>query len=1051
MAAQDPVVIVDPALPAATTPVMGVGKGITISLVVALFVALGEINRLSAQVLDTQAHSWSFTTLMGPGAFWTVDGWSATFPAYADERATWLALYVALDAVLIVVYGVVVAGWLAAHGAGVLAVILRALAVVDVLEDVSALVTVHTRSVPLAYVTAVLSSVKWVAVLVALAVAAYAALEFGPVVRSWLRGLYTHRFSVIAILPIAVLTVPAGSDLLDQLPDVERRWFDTSWYGDGHFWAAVIAVLLTGVGLLVLGRLRSGVFWQRTEESVVEENKANLWLGVIVPLVLGVGLVAVAAVFQRWPWAVPGLDLWRLLAFLVVPVGIVLASWFIRHKRDQGREWALALFQPRNHDVRSADDKRRIVLVGDVLVAVGLVVTGLGLVRAYTAVVALAVVDLDGSWFGLVPVVVGFATVVVAWPLARWAQNAVTDDAVGDIPVADRSRWQRVQAGLTPTVPVPGNLVLRLLVLGAGLALFFIVGLLPDWFADHLGVIATALAALLAATLVVGGCVVITQDRRSPEVFWLKGIQLTTLPVATLLLLTVAWTTGIGSNVDIHGLRGLTTQATAPSGAADRPTFDAAMTEWLAATQGCGRSVTVGSVTYRLRPMFMLAAEGGGIRAAYWTAAALDIFRGAVGVTDASVDWAARERPNPCATALFAGGASGGAVGLTVARFAGDGLARDGAVAMAAPEALGAATSGLFVRDTAYAATGIPFFGAPSSDEPADSRLPRWLDRAGLIEESWARTSGLAGPFLPGAGDPATSAPTGSLVLNSTRVADGCRMWVSQIRLATGDQDSCGFSAGTPAGNTVDLLAALGAGNGTTPAANVRCLGSLSAATGTMLASRFPFVTPSGVVGPCGAQGEQQLVDGGYVENSGLGTIVDLAPQWLSAVQQRNGQALQQGGPAVDLIVPVVMYFDNGTGGDLAVTPPPPTPEILVPSTTSGRAKGALVDTPALLRNSARLVDTSELGGPGAALPAGLVDEIKKLRGDGVVVVQQSTFPAVTAPLGWVLSQQSMDTMDRALGLQATPGSGYEGTRPPSITDYETLATAIAMTRPASP
>jgi hypothetical protein len=36
--------------------------------------------------------------------------------------------------------------------------------------------------------------------------------------------------------------------------------------------------------------------------------------------------------------------------------------------------------------------------------------------------------------------------------------------------------------------------------------------------------------------------------------------------------------------------------------------------------------------------------------------------------------------------------------------------------------------------------------------------------------------------------------------------------------------------------------------------------------------------------------------------------------------------------------------------------------------------------------------------------------------------------------------------MDRALGLQATPGSA-EGSRPPSITDYQTLAAAIAMTR----
>jgi hypothetical protein len=879
----------------------------------------------------------------------------------------------------------------------------------------------------------------------------YSTLQYAPVVRSWVKAVYTHRFSVIAILPIAVLTVPAGSDLLDQLPDVERRWFDDTWYGDGDFWAALVAVLLTGAGLVVLGRLRSGVFWRRTPASVATEEPADLRLGVVVPVVLGIGLIGVAIADRRWPWAVPGLDGMRLVAFLAVPVGIVVVSWVIRRGRSEGWSWATSLFSPVDHAVRSPDDKRRIVVAGDVLVAVALVVTGLGLIRAYSAVVALSVVDLGGSWLGLIPVAIGVATVVLAWPLTRRVLRAVTDDAVGLVPAPNRSLWQRIQGGLTPTVPGPGNLRLRLGVLAAGLVVFFAVGVFPEWFADHVGVIATALAALLAATLVVGGCVVITQDRRAPEVFWLKGVQLTTLPVATLLLLTIAWTTGIGSTVDIHGLRGLTTQETAPAGAAERPTFDAAMTDWLSATQGCGRTVTVGPDSYRLRPMFMLAAEGGGIRAAYWTAAALDIFRGAVGVRGGAVDWTTRQPANRCATALFAGGASGGAVGLTVARFAGEGLARDGAVAMAAPEALGAATSGLFVRDTAYAATGIPFFGVPTYIDPSDARQPRWLDRAGLIERSWEHTSGLGGPFLPGPAHPATAAPTGSLVLNSTRVADGCRMWVSQIRLATGDQSSCDFSSGTPAGNTIDLLSALGSGQPSAGADGPRCLGSLTAATGTMLASRFPFVTPSGVLGPCSGQGEQQLVDGGYVENSGLGTIVDLAPQWLSEVQRRNGDALRLGGPTVELIVPVVMYFDNGTGGDLTVEPPPATPEILVPSTTDGRAKAALVDTPALLRNSARLVATAGLGGPGASLPAGLADQIDRVRGNGVVVVQQSTFPAVTAPLGWVLSQQSLDTMDRALGQQATPDSAYAGSRPPSITDYQTLAAAITMTRNSGP
>ena len=78
------------------------------------------------------------------------------------------------------------------------------------------------------------------------------------------------------------------------------------------------------------------------------------------------------------------------------------------------------------------------------------------------------------------------------------------------------------------------------------------------------------------------------------------------------------------------------------------------------------------------------------------------------------------------------------------------------------------------MRDTAYAATGVPFFGAPGY---AAGRVsgPVWLDRAGLMESSWERTSDLDGPFLPPDGS-ASTAVTGSLILNSTGspTAAGC-------------------------------------------------------------------------------------------------------------------------------------------------------------------------------------------------------------------------------------------------------------------------------------
>jgi len=446
--------------------------------------------------------------------------------------------------------------------------------------------------------------------------------------------------------------------------------------------------------------------------------------------------------------------------------------------------------------------------------------------------------------------------------------------------------------------------------------------------------------------------------------------------------------------------------------------------------------------------MFFLAAEGGGIRAAYWTTAGLDIFRGAVTPSAQSVDWSAPLPGNRCAAGLFGGGASGGAVGLTLARFAGAGLARDQAVAIATPDALGAATSGLFVRDTSYAATGVPFFGAPGYATGQVSG-PVWLDRAGLMESAWERSSDLRVPFLPANGAVST-AVTGSLILNSTRVADGCRMWVSQVLLAAGDQQSCDFSP-TPAGHTVDLFGVLGAGAAGTPTVTDHCLGPVTAATGALLASRFPFVTPSGVAGPCSGQLEQQLVDGGYVENSGLATIVDLAPLWLREVQRRNSLALASRAAQVDVIVPVVMYFDNGTGGDLVAAPPAPTAEILVPSTTNGRAKGVLVDTPALLRNAARAIPTTSLFDASTGAPPELVTQIDQWRPKPVVVVHQSTFPAVTAPLGWVLSQESMATMDRGLAEQADP-TAPEPTSPLlSVTANGSLRDAIRLARPDAP
>ena len=98
--------------------------------------------------------------------------------------------------------------------------------------------------------------------------------------------------------------------------------------------------------------------------------------------------------------------------------------------------------------------------------------------------------------------------------------------------------------------------------------------------------------------------------------------------------------------------------------------------------------------------MLLLAAEGGGIRAAYWTVQGLQAIE-----------------EDTCGehSALFAAGASGGSVGLTVARFSGKDGQPDGTSAvkavegMADPGILAKAANGTFVRDILAGANGVPY------------------------------------------------------------------------------------------------------------------------------------------------------------------------------------------------------------------------------------------------------------------------------------------------------------------------------------------------------
>jgi hypothetical protein len=213
--------------------------------------------------------------------------------------------------------------------------------------------------------------------------------------------------------------------------------------------------------------------------------------------------------------------------------------------------------------------------------------------------------------------------------------------------------------------------------------------------------------------------------------------------------------------------------------------------------------------------------------------------------------------------------------------------------------------------------------------------------------------------------------------------------------------------------------------------------------TAALLTARFPFVTPGAVIGPCPDQGEvdkqtpaywprTQLVDGGYIENSGLATITDLAPQWLPLVRNHNVAAADSAND-LPLIVPFVVYLANG---DQDTTHPElnqgPTSEVALPLSTYLRGGVSLSKPAALLERARELVRLPAFcqpgeGSGGADVCAALDTALPRR----VIVVDRLPQPEVAAPLGWSLSQSSRNALNDAIDEQvkARCGTPYS---PPS-------------------
>lgn len=360
--------------------------------------------------------------------------------------------------------------------------------------------------------------------------------------------------------------------------------------------------------------------------------------------------------------------------------------------------------------------------------------------------------------------------------------------------------------------------------LGLGLVFFVAAALSPQWVGHWLGAIAMLLAACVA---LVPALTWLTASPRVPRWHWLT----------LLFLVAVLW-----SSLDLNDNHELRQLARIEKGGRP-PAYSDALQQWLSAR------VQPGNVDPY--PVVFVAAEGGGIRAAYFTAQVLA---------------AIQDRCPAFARHLFViSGVSGGSVGAATfagiadastavdvkadlgcpGELAGRGQFAEQAEAVLRADYLGPLTATLLFPDALQRL--LPF------------RVPAW-DRARTLEETVERSfkaeiksdfmeRGLYAYWRPDRNVPI-------LMFNATSVETGHR------------------TAASPVYPTEERFHRLTTFFDFAPFTDFRI------STMAVTSARFPLVTPAAAL--TNGDGKRRFVDGGYFENSGAATLseaVDVAMQ----------------------------------------------------------------------------------------------------------------------------------------------------------------------------
>ncbi len=574
--------------------------------------------------------------------------------------------------------------------------------------------------------------------------------------------------------------------------------------------------------------------------------------------------------------------------------------------------------------------------------------------------------------------------------------------------------------------------------LATGVAVMVAVHLKPIGTALAVGTVGLAnLAAVMMAGLLFLVAMMVRGYRPPTALQWLG------LRRAPVLSIIVVWALIAGALApsNLNDVR-----LVSRNDAAATPTLSGAFDAWLAAQPEFERAqggfdnregVTPGPV-----PLVLVASHGGGIRAAYWTALVMDCVVGVSAhptlqpLDERDLDESrARtcsdrrrtlEEARVAAGRVFLGsGVSGGGVGL--AAYAQELLSGGFTDSSWVDSRLGGDLLAPTVGWGLFHDLPNHFLGI-SPGEQGRCQAEFWSqcltqDRAAVLEQAFDQAGGGDAYHLRSSWydreskDPEVAARARSvplLAINSSTPHSGLRAVASPADLGTwpsseGWDPPTGESIPRPLAGTADVV-------------DMLCgRWDMRVSTAAFLGARFPLVSPAGrVEGNCGVKPgapipkvdygtpcatadtfcETLMVDGGYVDNSGLLTIALLWPELRRQIAAQNMRT-----PQTPIAV-VVLDIDSHYQDDVAFRQPTGHgPQALIPGTT-------LLGASAAIESAAR-------GAVHQAHPTTCF-----------VTVAPQVHPGLTAPLGWTLSEASETDLRNGL-VRAAPAAAGASTNWP--------------------